>query len=516
MSKKTPVLQFFRNCVKVVEERVIANAPNEQVDGSARNNDGGRLPGKRRRPNPDMDRMLAYFFFGCNIPFNMVESPWFIQFIEKLNPDYSPPNRRYLADVLVDVVYQDLQNEKRKMLDGSESVLLVDGWKNLVANTNNVVFCLSNYDTKIIFFLESYDFTSKKETADELSEVLDDAVHKSIENYNTDIVGVVSDNASNMTAMRRHADVWFSTCHSHSGNLLAKSLVDGDFAKEVQELVIEFRKPALEREIMNRGGTKLKLGSETRWCSYRDSFDSMLKNLRIMREIAESGEHTLKASSIQHLMDPRFQEQLENYITLFDPACKLINTCQKISTTIADAIEFWVNLTIPDGDEMHDDILKNRLDKVLTPIGFAANLLHPRYLGRNLSPIQVNSAKVFLFNEVGEDFVDEYRRFENQEGLIGVILNVEGEEIQKLCPVTFWSMVAEICPTLATVARKLLTIPASTAAMERVFSNWQYFHSRIRNRLGGSRSKKLVDIYFTLRSMTNIPIEEPIAFVDPN
>lgn len=62
-------------------------------------------------------------------------------------------------------------------------------------------------------------------------------------------------------------------------------------------------------------------------------------------------------------------------------------------------------------------------------------------------------------------------------------------------------------PTLAKLANKLLKMPASSAQLERVFSNWGHIHSAIRNRLTFDRSKKLVHIYYSLR------LEDP-AYLD--
>ena len=135
-------------------------------------------------------------------------------------------------------------------------------------------------------------------------------------------------------------------------------------------------------------------------------------------------------------------------------------------------------------------------------------------MGKNLSNDQKKSAKEFLMAKIGDAFEEEYRKLELREGLIETLLDLDEEELKKMCPVTFWCMVQHICPNLSFVAQKLGSIPASTAGIERVFSIWDYVHSRIRNRLGGHRSKQLVNIYFTLRSMLAIPVDEPLAFVN--
>lgn len=72
-------------------------------------------------------------------------------------------------------------------------------------------------------------------------------------------------------------------------------------------------------------------------------------------------------------------------------------------------------------------------------------------------------------------------------------------------PKTFWHYAAELGHgNLAEFAMDFLKIPASTAQLERLFPNWGYVHSDIRNRLTNETSKKLVNIYFTLRSTDEI------------
>lgn len=53
--------------------------------------------------------------------------------------------------------------------------------------------------------------------------------------------------------------------------------------------------------------------------------------------------------------------------------------------------------------------------------------------------------------------------------------------------------------SLASLALRLQKIPASSAQIERLFSNWSYVHSRLRNKLTFERSKKLLNVYYTLK-----------------
>lgn len=222
-------------------------------------------------------------------------------------------------------------------------VLLIDGWKNSSANTKNVVCTIQTQDGKSIF-LHSWDFSELRETGDELVRVIDEAVAMAKDRFNINIYAVVSDNASSMMKMGRLVEVWHTTCHSHSGNLLLKSLVDVKFAESINKLLREFRTPLAERELKRRKGTRIMIACDTRWCSYRDTFRCCLKNLNIMRQLVEEGLVTPKQPSL--LNDSTLSDQLRDSIIIFDPICELVNKCQATHCKIADAAEYWLSLNI--------------------------------------------------------------------------------------------------------------------------------------------------------------------------
>lgn len=104
-----------------------------------------------------IDTALGKFFFGCNIPFNVINSKYFTNFMHELRPAYKPPCRQTLSGSLLDAVHK-LTVEHDLLNINAETVLVIDGWKNSSNNTKNVVVMLQTADGKMAF-LESYDFT---------------------------------------------------------------------------------------------------------------------------------------------------------------------------------------------------------------------------------------------------------------------------------------------------------------------------------------------------------------------
>lgn len=291
-----------------------------------------------------IDEALAKLFFGCNIPFSVVESLYFKNFVSILNPNYKLPTRKTLSTSILDKLHKKMIAARKESLKNTESVLLIDGWKNSSANTKNVVCVLHNASKKQQVFLESYDFSGLQETATALKKVVNEVTELAMDLYGTTIYAIVSDNVSSMIAMAKSIDLWHTTCNSHSANLLAKSLVQKSFATKVNALLKEFKNPNLEVELIKRGGSKIVLACETRWCSYRDSFKCALKNLNVMRTVVQKKRIKFSDESDALLQNSEFETILQDYILIFDPVCKLVNKCQRSSSNIADAVEYWLTL----------------------------------------------------------------------------------------------------------------------------------------------------------------------------
>lgn len=96
----------------------------------------------------------------------------------------------------------------------------------------------------------------------------------------------------------------------------------------------------------------------------------------------------------------------------------------------------------------------------------------------------------------------------NDEGKLELIDYFNNKETYQLYaeniddPISFWLYMknVRIFPNLAVAAVKLMVIPASTAHLEGLFSNWTYVHNLYRNRLGHVKSSNLLDIYYSLKN----------------
>lgn len=200
------------------------------------------------------------------------------------------------------------------------------------------------------------------------------------------------------------------------------------------------------------------------------------------------------------IRDREFNEELENYLALMDPVCKLINSCQSPTLSVADSTQFWLQLKEKINQRRYDSDIESRVEKAVSEVGYAANYLHPKYQGRLLDENKKQKALDFLINNLNEEGVIELTRFHfNHRKFRGFVEKCESA-------LSFWHLVSPWLPELHKVAVKLMVIPASTALIEDLFSQWKFVHSPYRNKLGYNRSCKLIDTYHTIKKLGEVPI----------
>lgn len=96
------------------------------------------------------DKCLGRFFFGCNVPFSVVESDFFKHFSSALNPNYIPPTRKTLSSSLLDKTYNEVIKRNSTKVN-EKSVFLLDGWKNSSKNEKYVVGIIHNAHGERLF-----------------------------------------------------------------------------------------------------------------------------------------------------------------------------------------------------------------------------------------------------------------------------------------------------------------------------------------------------------------------------
>lgn len=192
-------------------------------------------------------------------------------------------------------------------------------------------------------------------------------------------------------------------------------------------------------------------------------------------------------------MSEDFIHDIIGELELQDPVCAVINITQAKTSNIAD---LWLDLKIPlhlTKDE-HDPYVK-RKNMVLSDIALAGFYIDPFKDKSKLSTDQRSRARTFISSKLNGNFKNELLTYESGQTLHPDIMSKISRAID------FWTFAENGLPNLNKIALKLLSIPASTAQLERVFSMWQYLHTKVRNRLSFERSQKLMHIYYYFNNL---------------
>lgn len=264
----------------------------------------------------------------------------------------------------------------------TDSVMLIDGWKNSASNSKTVVTMIHNANGQKAF-LNAWDLSGESETASKLAEIVCESIDLATKLYNTNIYAVVSDNASTMIRMGKDVKhiVWHTTCNSHTGNLLAKDIVDHQLLSQANMVLKEFKNTDFEHIIVNKGGRKIRLACDTRWCSYRDAYENILQNLQFFKQvIIEETPKKVKPSVSKLVFDDDFIENIKNEKEMLEPVCKLINFCQNADCSLVDAAFMWLSFEIKDIYKTKmDGHYKRRCEMALNDYALVGYYLHPVY-----------------------------------------------------------------------------------------------------------------------------------------
>lgn len=155
-------------------------------------------------------------------------------------------------------------------------------------------------------------------------------------------------------------------------------------------------------------------------------------------------------------------------------------------------------------------IYQNRCsERFLSEFHYLANYLDPRYIGK---VFRHDESKIFRISETLTNYAtnlniifDETSK-ENLANTLADYINTEGYFTSPLLPrskpIPFWKFIKQFDSSkgLANLAIRLLSIPASSASVEKSFSSQGRLHSKDRNRLGESKVEKIMRIQYALKS----------------
>ncbi|GES93878.1 ribonuclease H-like domain-containing protein [Rhizophagus clarus] len=244
-----------------------------------------------------IDKALTRFFICCGVSFQIVESPFFLDFLQELNSAYNPPSRNILTNRLFEEELGYVNSKVLREMEATKNLTLaLDGWSfpNHLSIWNFIILTPTNKE----YIYQLLDLSSNFHTGEFIAEKIEDILIRVGAEKFSDIV---SDNGSNVRKVRKiiqskHPyieDVW---CISHCVNLISCDIVKHPFAenllKKINILANFFRNNAMAeaklRELiksMNVKGGGIVPFCKTRWTTAFQSISDIIRLKAVLEEV---------------------------------------------------------------------------------------------------------------------------------------------------------------------------------------------------------------------------------------
>ncbi len=345
---------------------------------------------------------------------------------------------------------------------------------------------------------------------------------------------LVTDNAANMQkawklVSEAQPHIITLGCSAHGLNLLLHDFLTCNsihgYLSKASEIIKSVKNRGALRN--NFHGSTLKSSVSTRWLSWEESIKSLRQNLHALRQLSvhPEAEKELEGRLRASILGDPFWETLGGLLAVISPVSKWIRIVEANTAGVSiipvafEELETVFNanslkmspLDTADAKKMVSKFQKRKsfiLGK--TKVANAAHVLDPHFLGRFLDRNEAAEANelVMTFCEDEEQknlvikelaaFMTKSDQFSSCFMWKSVAAETDSpsaalEKRESMPPLRWWRAFHAKSP-LYPVANRLLSISATSAAVERTFSLQGFLHCKRRNRLNHSTVKRLMNV----------------------
>lgn len=458
-----------------------------------------------------LDKAIARYFYSCNVPFNHASRFYFKKMIEELRPGYSAPTRIDLSTTLLDDISKDVKEEAKRELQGKSVTLIQDGWSS-IHNDPVIANCVT--DGKNVFFLSAVDTETNHKTTDYCLKLAEEAIHECELEYGCSVKSFVSDNENKMIKLQEELvkkysgdDNFFIAygCAAHYLNLLGKDICNTKNINVIMKQVIEvskyFRSHHVAKGFLNHyGGVIPQLPSETRWNSHINCLETYVRNKDMFLKIIDEHEEEVDSNIRNIINNIALYKEVKNLISMLKPIKHSLNELQRDSSTIADVTKEFLTLLECEELRNHNKFLQKRFKECITPAHILSYMLHPKHMGEGLTNDQEEVARQWV-NEIDKKFLPLIVKFSIKASPFPATY-FSDTIVDNLSPAEWWESLKKYndLESISNFVCHLFHCAASSASIERIFSNFSLIQNKLRNRLGLQTASKLVMAYKMLNS----------------
>lgn len=461
----------------------------------------------------EIDVKIARFFYACNISFAIVENKHFVDLISALRPGYKPPSRKNLANDLLEKVTAEIEESAVEKIAGKTVTLMQDGWSNV---HNDPVIANSIFCNGKSVFLSAIDCGKNKKTSEYCTNLAREAKIAAEAKYGCIVKSFVSDNEQKMLTMRQNLEtediipVTYG-CASHYLNILGKNITTDSVMASVVKIQKFFRNHHIPGSLLKEYADSVKpqIPGETRWNSQIACLKTFITNRPFYLQIVDNNEDEIDNDIKCLVNNLHLYKEAKNMYNQLEPVAKALMKLQHDNNAnIADACEIYLELLQNEQLNPHFSKVKCSFDKAMTPVHFLAHLMNPKYKGEKLSQDQEESAREYL-QALNPKYLQYTIQFKSEDAPFPKTFFSE-DITNTISPALWWKNLSKtgMDAEFLQLMEHLQGCPASSASLERIFSNFSFIQNKIRNRLSLQRASKLVFCYMMLKSNVEVEDEE--------
>lgn len=481
------------------------------------------------------DSLFSAIFYETAIPFTVADSTAVRKFLTAVRPSYTPPSSKVISGRILDATAESHAAQTLATVQAhSHMCLVTDGWSNVAGDhlVNMVIVFPNGKQRPLLWKTISTEETAQ--TAENVAAAIQDVLNE----IGVDkIVAVVTDNAANMRAAWKlleaaNPGLVCNGCAAHGFNLLVKDVCQlaahaellekcraiTAFVRQRTAVLTRFRR--IQRNAMAEGELfvmrNLTYIVDTRWYTHHTCVQRVLQNKYVLATLANNpllsrlqGRSAARAREFTAVVqDAAFWVDLRKLETTLEPTTKWIKILEADTGRASHVYRAFVEMKAAwRGDRTLQRLIKERWAFLHTDAMGVAYLLDPTSKGGadmvgndqldallEVKKLAVLKGYTVEEGTVAAELDDYFLLFNGSQPMVMQLIEAQSSN-------TFWQTYGrKHFPVLSKVATLVNTIPTSQAAAERVWSVYNFVHTKRRNRLSHEKTTKLVQLYVNAKT----------------
>ncbi|CAG8669052.1 12305_t:CDS:2, partial [Cetraspora pellucida] len=415
-----------------------------------------------------INKKLLDAIIYSNLSFRVIENPYFLEFLNELEPNYNPPSANMLRGKVLNNSFSTYLNKKLEVMESQANITIaLDVWQDISRNSIYGFMALKEDKEHV---LDIVDLSANRHTATFLKDQLEKILNSSSISLNSAIIACVTDNSAVMTRM--------------------KNILKEDYPNIIP---IQWQKKEGLRH-------SLTTFCETRWYSlakvclgvkaFENGFNKYI-------DLSKTSNYLAIRMEIQNIITNRHHfANNDTLLKVLIPIIDAIGRLESRDATLADIFKELLSIhCIISTENVSVEGFKNHalaaLDKRTREfsdgIYFVSFFLSPSYkqiaMSGQMSGDLIVRASLELAKAWGFDKKETTLLFKELISYKNGDVPFENQYPENINPRIFWTKFTGGSPLIRRFAIKVFAIVPHSASVERLFSSLGLVKTKLRNRM---------------------------------